>query len=811
MTLQQPTRSVSVTCTPLVGSEGTERSYVLCIDDGHEDGGITLLLDCGWTAPYLVSELENRYSNVEADSEGLYYSRDDQNNSRSRIGGILVSHPDQEHMGGLAYMLHRKGWSDCKVPVFVSGAAHKMGQMVLYDAYLNSTDDIPFDLDDIDAAFRGMVQLRYRQETVVCKDRVTVTPYPSGRVVGGSIWKIHVHGNDVLYAVDYNHRREIHLMGGSMMDPTSMLSAASVRPALLITDAYTVDKVSGPVQYAKNEQALIDTCLSCLRAEGNVLIPVDAAGRLLEILLVLNKYWKEKNLMYPLAVVGPMIHTTLEFARSQLEWMNEDLVKSLGHSRIENPLALTSVTPCATIKDLRKLPRGPKVVLATSDSMDVGASRTLFRWWAGQVNSAIILALEPKGGTFAQKIFEQKTKRYPANPLVHMTLSKRVPLQGEELDAYKALQKEKAVADQAHGEEQQDSVAIEAGEGHTMEEKKAVHSFQAPTRANVAVIGHATRDGADLAHGDALAMNSDGIGLDQDDNPCLIEGFEVAFGLATPIFPEENELEMLKYDEYGSMIDLDEVGTEKGEAGDALVRALASEAAAERCAAEGAEEPGDDIVEPEVPTRVETQEISVQLAARVIRLDFDGRSDGASVETLLSKMAPRSCIIVNGTAEAKSKLAASLMRDLEGLNSHVFVPDDREEILVDLGPIRPAILSDALFKSIQMRPVPDSLELGWLDSTAHVESDDTLFLQQRVQAQGDNRYGGVFIGDVKLSQLKRALTRENIASEFHAGGLYCAGNILVKRQAEGGLVLEGSLSDNYFKIRDILYSQYHVC
>jgi cleavage and polyadenylation specificity factor subunit 2 len=810
MTLQQPTRSVSVTCTPLVGSQGTERAYVLCIEDGHEDGGVTLLLDCGWTAPYLVSELENRYSNVEADSEGLYYSRDDQKKLRSKIGGILVSHPDQEHMGGLAYMLHRKGWSDCKVPVFVSGAAHKMGQMVLYDAYLNSTDDIPFDLDDIDAAFRGMLQLRYRQETVVCQDRVTVTPYPSGRVVGGSIWKIHVHGNDVLYAVDYNHRREIHLMGGSMMDPSSMLSAASVRPALLITDAYTVDKVSGPVQYAKNEQALIDTCLSCLRAEGNVLIPVDAAGRLLEILLVLNKYWKEKNLTYPLAVVGPMIHTTLEFARSQLEWMNEDLVKSLGHSRIENPLSLTSVTPCATIKDLRKLPRGPKVVLATSDSMDVGASRTLFSWWAGQANSAIVLALEPKDGTFAQKIFAQKTKRYPANPLVRMTLSKRVPLQGEELEAYKALQKQKAVADQVLGQEQAD-VASHVSEKRVFEDRKGAHLYQAPTRSNVAVIGHATRDGADLAHEDALMINGDGIGLDQDDNPCLIEGFEVAVGLATSMFPEENELELIEYDEYGSMIDLDEMGTDKGEAGDALVRALASEAAAERYAAEGVEELGDDIMEPEVPTKVETQELSVQLAARVIRLDFDGRSDGASVETLLSKMAPRSCIIINGTKEARSKIASNLMKDLEGLNSHVFVPNDGEEIMINLGPIRPAVLSDTLFKSIQMRPVADSLELGWLDSTGHVESGDTLFLQQRGQSQADARYGGVFIGDVKLSQLKRALARENIVSEFYEGGLYCAGNILVKRQAEGGLILEGSLSDEYFKIRQILYSQYHVC
>jgi hypothetical protein len=67
--------------------------------------------------------------------------------------------------------------------------------------------------------------------------------------------------------------------------------------------------------------------------------------------------------------------------------------------------------------------------------------------------------------------------------------------------------------------------------------------------------------------------------------------------------------------------------------------------------------------------------------------------------------------------------------------------------------------------------------------------------------------------------LKQALAAVGIASEFHAGALYCAGHVVVKRRAGGaeegggggGLVLEGALSEDYYRIREVVYGQYHIC
>ena len=73
-----------------------------------------------------------------------------------------------------------------------------------------------FSLDEVDLCFEKMTQLKYSQ-TVNLKGKVqglTVTPIPAGHMIGGTIWKIVKDGEeDIVYAVDYNHKKERHLNG----------------------------------------------------------------------------------------------------------------------------------------------------------------------------------------------------------------------------------------------------------------------------------------------------------------------------------------------------------------------------------------------------------------------------------------------------------------------------------------------------------------------------------------------------------------------------------------------------------------------
>lgn len=58
-----------------------------------------------------------------------------------------------------------------------------------------------------------------------------VTPLPAGHMIGGTIWKIMKAGEeDIIYANDFNHKKERHLNGCEL--------EKLQRPSLLITDAF---------------------------------------------------------------------------------------------------------------------------------------------------------------------------------------------------------------------------------------------------------------------------------------------------------------------------------------------------------------------------------------------------------------------------------------------------------------------------------------------------------------------------------------------------------------------------------------------
>lgn len=70
----------------------------------------------------------------------------------------------------------------------------------------------------------------------------------------------------------------------------------------------------------------------------------------------------------------------------------------------------------------------------------------------------------------------------------------------------------------------------------------------------------------------------------------------------------------------------------------------------------------------------------------------------------------------------------------------------------------------------------------------------------------------MYTGDVRLSEVRKALSEVGIVAEWHGGMLVCSGLVTIKIGSEDGQVLlEGAVCDDYFRIRDIVYAQYHVC
>ena len=285
----------------------------------------------------------------------------------------------------------------------------------------------------------GNVGLDNKPHTVTTP-LLAITPHLSGHVVGGCYWILRRLSDDatVVLAPTYHHAKEKHLAGstlhtfginadalvtmpggprgllGKLYLPPPPASSSSLPPTSSATTTavaagkeqndyhklikYNTNKkpILSPPMGNRSESELIESVMAALRRDGNVLLPVDASGRVLELLLILDKHWEKQRLSgaYNLIWVSPMSPNTIEYARSQLEWMAPPLGAQFDSQR-GHPYALKHVSICSSISEMEYVIRNsngnPTAVLASGASMDHGPARDLLLKWGGKPDNLILI------------------------------------------------------------------------------------------------------------------------------------------------------------------------------------------------------------------------------------------------------------------------------------------------------------------------------------------------------------------------------------------------------------------------------------
>lgn len=715
--------------------------YMLQVDD------FRILLDCGWDEkfdPEFMKELKRYVHQIDA---------------------VLLSYPDPLHLGALPYLVGKCGLN---CPIYATIPVYKMGQMFMYDLYQsrhNMEDFELFTLDDVDAAFDKIVQLKYNQ-SVPMKGKgygLTITPLPAGHMIGGAIWKIvKVGEEDMVYAVDFNHKKERHLNGCEL--------ERLQRPSLLITDAF-----NATYQQARRrtrDEKLMTNILQTLRSNGNVLIAVDTAGRVLELAHMLDQLWRNKDsglIAYSLALLNNVSYNVVEFAKSQIEWMSDKLMRTFEGAR-NNPFQFKHLQLCHSIAELSRVP-SPKVVLASSPDMECGFSRELFLQWCSNPLNSIILTNRSSPGTLARQLIE-----LGGNRTMTLEVRRRVRLEGAEL-------------------EEQQRKEREAKEARTEKSEDVDMSSESEDEMDMTAVGRGRHD----------------LLVKQETK--VQTGFFKSSKKQHPMFPFFEE--KVKFDEYGEIIRSEDykMVDSNPEAEDNKENVEIKE-----------EEVTVDITE--VPTKCVSSVRQVRVLAQVQFIDFEGRSDGESLQKILGQLKPRRLILVRGNTEGVQMLQ-NACRHWGG--ARVFAPQRGE--IVDATTethIYQVRLTDALVSSLQLKRGKDA-ELAWID--AHITTREASKDVKPVDADGEkdekdedqiytleplplNQISGhqtAFINELKLSDFKQVLTKANISSEISGGVLWCCnGTVAVRRHDTGRVTLEGCLSEDYYNVRDLLYEQYAI-
>lgn len=711
--------------------------------------GFNFLMDCGWNDlcdPNLLQPLSRVSSKIDA---------------------VLLSHPDILHIGALPYAIKHLGLS---APVYATEPVYRLGLLTMYDYYLSRRQVSDFDaftLDDIDSAFQNVTRLTYSQNYHLSDkgEGIVIAPHVAGHLLGGTVWKITKDGEDVVYAVDINHRKERHL-NGTVLE-------SFVRPAVLITDAYNA--LNNQLYKRQRDQEFLDAILKVLRGNGNVLLPVDTAGRVLELLLLLEQYWTQHHLTYPIFFLTNVSTSTIDYVKSFLEWMSDSIAKSFEHTR-DNAFLLNHITLIINKSELENIPDTPKVVLASMASLEVGFSHDIFIDWATDARNLVLFAERGQFGTLARMLQVD-----PPPKAVKVIVSKRVPLAGDELKAY---------------EEEQERIKNEAALKASLSKEK-LRTSQGPD-ANT---GDPMVIDASSSHisADAAASRSGGF------RDIFIDGFVPPATSIAPMFPFFGG--SAEWDDYGEVINPDDYIIKVEDMDGALAQGFGGDL-------EGKFDEGSaHLLLDTTPSKIVSNEMTVQVKCSLIYMDFEGRSDGRSVKSIIAHVAPLKLVLVHGSAEATEHLKEHCSKHV---CPHVYAPQIEETIDVtsDLCAYK-VQLSEKLMSNVLFKKLGD-YEISWIDAEIGKTNDMLTLLPLSSSAP---THKSVLVGDLKLADFKQFLASKGIQVEFAGGALRCGEYVTVRKFTDSSqkgctgaqhVLIEGPLTKEYFQIRELLYSQFYL-
>ena len=365
------------TVTPLWGSEGVSGDAVCSLLEVNDD---RILLDCGLSSHLSKSDLKKRLLALKgADGRGL--------------DAVIISHADVQHIGALPLLFKLLGPVQviCTLPIL------KMGQMVLYDLYLNRAmeghersangeeeDDGGelFTLDDVDGALEDTITVRYNQTVPVpnaargqAGTHTLLCGFPAGRTIGGTVWSFKYAAGEIVYAMDVS-------LSKSMVLNALPLNKIPLSPSVLLMEGShsqsSSNGLKGNKPAAFDAKELVQEVMRTLRNEGNVLIPCESAAKTLDIIKVLGDEWERNNLgVYHLVFLSHMAYNVLEFARSQLEWMSDDMSAAFynNNQKKRNPLYFSLLKTAYSVSQLDAM-RGPKVTRTRTLTLTLALTST---------------------------------------------------------------------------------------------------------------------------------------------------------------------------------------------------------------------------------------------------------------------------------------------------------------------------------------------------------------------------------------------------------------------------------------------------
>ncbi|TDZ54555.1 Cleavage factor two protein 2 [Colletotrichum trifolii] len=411
------------------------------------DGGVKILIDLGWDESFDVDKLRELEKQVPT------------------LSLILLTHATTSHLAAFAHCCKNFPLFT-RIPVYATRPVIDLGRTLTQDLYASTplaatkipygslseaaysysqqpTADNSFLLqaptaEEITRYFSMIQPLKYSQPHEPLPspfspplNGLVITAYNAGHSLGGTIWHIQHGLESIVYAVDWNQARENVYAGAAWLGGAGGGGAEVIeqlrKPTALVCSSRGAEKVAQAGGRAKRDEQLVDMIKLCVSRGGTALIPVDSSARVLEIAYLLERAWRadaeaDENTLKSakLYLAGRNMSSTLRYARSMLEWMDDNIVRefeSVADSQ-RRPNGAESKAKEGVPFDFRylrlverkaqieKLLSGGenvqsegRVILASDDTLEWGFSKDLIRGLAKDSRNLVILTDKPPKAT----------------------------------------------------------------------------------------------------------------------------------------------------------------------------------------------------------------------------------------------------------------------------------------------------------------------------------------------------------------------------------------------------------------------------
>ncbi len=315
----------------------------------------------------------------------------------TQLDAVIISHAHLDHTGFLP-MLYKYGYQG---PTYCSDPTLALMTMLQSD-FVKIADkeggNILYDLKDVREVIKHTITLPYGLVTDVSPDTKLVMNN-AGHILGSATIHLHIGegAHNIVYTGDFKYGRTLLLDSAVWNYPRV--------ETLIMESTYGAREDVMPSR-AEVEEYFVNTINNIIKQGGKVVIPVPAVGRSQEMMLVLDKYMREKKMVEAPIFIEGMISEATAIHIAYPEYLAKDVrIKILVDD--ENPFLSDYFTIIDHPKNREEaLEQGPAIIMATSGMLEGGPVIDYFSKLASSDKNGVVFVSYQIPGTMGRRVLD---------------------------------------------------------------------------------------------------------------------------------------------------------------------------------------------------------------------------------------------------------------------------------------------------------------------------------------------------------------------------------------------------------------------